>query len=81
MIDSNNSNLYFRILWMVSRNSTRSLKNATLTEIQKFGFKKTIEIWRRAKKEAKGDITKLEDINWCDNRQSQPGKIQKELVY
>ena len=35
----------------------------------------------KGKKEAKGDITKLKDRNWCDNRQPQPGKIKKELVY
>ena len=63
VIDSKNSNIYFRILWMKSRNyttsCTRPLQNATLTEIQKFGFKKTMEIWRKAKQEAKGNMTKL----------------------
>ena len=57
VIDSKNSNLYFRILWMKSRNyttnCTRPLKNATLTEIQKFGFKKQRKSGERKNKRQK----------------------------
>ena len=83
VIHSKNSNLYFRILWMKSRNyttnCTRPLKNATLTEIQSLASKNNGNL-EKGKTRGKRQHDKAEDRNRCDNRQPQLGQIQKKSL-
>ena len=86
VIDSKNSNVYFCILlygWKVEtiQPTLQGRSKCNTNRNSEVWLQKTMEIWRKAKQEAKGNMTKLKTEIGVITDNLNSDKFRKELAY